>query len=55
MKILIPILCLLMLSGCSFARTMTVQAKIDDAKYGIAEGNGYGVYESKTTFKIFHK
>jgi len=54
-----PFICALILmcalSGCTFSREMIVNAKIDDAKYGIAEGTGRAVYESETTFSVFCK
>lgn len=46
------ILILLLVSGCSFSRKMVVTAKLKDGKYGIAKGDGYGVYQSETYFSF---
>ncbi len=54
MKILIPILCLFVLSGCAGLRVTNVTAKVKDAKYVAAEGSGNALYKSVTCWSFLH-
>lgn len=46
---------LVLLSGCTFSREMTVTAKIKDGQYVAAKGSGNALYQSKTSFSLFCK
>lgn len=49
------LLILILLSGCTFSREMTVTAKIKDGQYIAAKGSGNALYQSKTSFSLFCK
>lgn len=54
-KLLINIILLISISGCTFIRHTSVTAKIKDGQYGIAKGNGNAVYEATTMFSFLCK